>query len=97
MIVCDGVKVECTYAKLVELAIVLMHNLVLLSTLIAVALFAYAGFRMLLAQGSENEYKKAIEMFKKLAIGYMWILAAWLVVYTISSALLNPGFSLLGS
>lgn len=96
MIVCDvGEQDPCGYQDLIELASVLIHNLVLLSTLIAVALFAYAGFKMLMAQGSEAEFTKAVGMLKKLIWGYLWILIAWLVVYTISEALLKPGFSLL--
>jgi hypothetical protein len=105
LIVCDpaggadpvsGSKLpDCDWSALVRLASVLMNDMVIIATFIAVALFAYAGFRMLLAQGSENEFKKAVGMFQKLAWGYLWILIAWIVVYTISNVLLKDGFSIL--
>ena len=95
MIVCDGVDIPCTYDKLVELVKALITDMVILSTFLAVAVFAYAGFKMIMSRGSETEYKAAVKMFGKVLWGYLWILAAWLIVYTISSVLLNPGFSLL--
>lgn len=104
LIVCEGIPgqtaadgtplPECSYESLVLLVQALISDMVIIATFIAVALFAYAGFKMLLSQGSETEYKKAVEMFKKLAWGYVWILIAWLVVYTISKALLKPEFSI---
>ncbi len=99
LIVCDGVKTtelpECDFSSLFVLAKVLINDLVILSTFLAVAVFAYAGFKMLMSRGSETEYKKAVAMFGKVMWGYVWILAAWLVVYTISTALLNADFILL--
>ena len=92
LIVCDT---NCNYTHLLLLAKNLITDLVILSTFIAIALFAYAGFKMLLAQGSEDSFKKAITMFQKLGWGYLWILVAWLVVYTISKALLDADFILL--
>ncbi len=95
LIVCDGVNEPCTYAHLFELARVLISDLVILSTFLAVAVFAYAGFKMLMSRGSEQEYKKAVTMFGKVMWGYVWILAAWLIVYTISTVLLKTDFILL--
>lgn len=98
LIVCDGTKASpCDFEKLIELVKVLINDLVILSTLLAVVVFAYAGFKLLTANGNEGEVKKAIGMLQKVVWGYVWILAAWLVVYTITTALLNPGYSLLGS
>ena len=95
LIVCDGVTEPCEYRHLIELARVLINDLFILSTFLAVAVFAYAGFKMLMSRGSETEYKKAVTMFGKVAWGYVWILAAWLVVYTISKVLLSDAFIIL--
>lgn len=97
LIVCDGVDVPCTFAKLIELVKVLITDLVFISTFIAVAAFAYAGFVLLTSGGNETAKKKATHVFTSVVIGYVWILAAWLIVYTITSVLLNPGYSLLGT
>src|SRR3989344_3972360 len=42
LIVCDGVTTPCTFAKLIELARNLINALVILSTFLATAAFAYA-------------------------------------------------------
>jgi hypothetical protein len=101
LIVCDGVPggslPECNFSYLIELVRVLIHDMVLLSTLLAVGVFAYAGFILLTSGGDTGAMKQAKGMFLKVLIGYMWILAAWLIVYTITSVLLNPGYSLLGA
>lgn len=97
LIVCDGVTVPCTFEKLIELVKVLITDLVYISTFLAVAAFAYAGYILLTSGGNTSERDKAKGIFMKVLIGYLWILAAWLIVYTITSVLLQPGYSLLGS
>jgi hypothetical protein len=107
LIVCDPVPStggdfvgpvrDCDFEALIELVRVLIHDLVLLSTLLAVGVFAYAGIKLLASGGNPGAMKDAKGMFFKVLIGYMWILAAWLIVYTITSVLLHPGYSLLGA
>jgi len=97
LIVCDGTTTPCTFAKLIELAKNLITALVIISTFLATAAFAYAGFLLLTSGGSESGKTKAKEVFKKVLIGYLWILGAWLLVYTITSVLLKDGYSLLGA
>ncbi|OHB10716.1 MAG: hypothetical protein A3G05_00955 [Candidatus Zambryskibacteria bacterium RIFCSPLOWO2_12_FULL_45_14] len=92
LIVCDGVTVPCTFAKLIELLRNLITALVYISTLLAAMAFAYAGFKLLTSGGSESSRKEATDIFVKVLKGYLWILFAWLIVYTISSTLLNPQF-----
>jgi hypothetical protein len=95
LIVCDGPN--CTFNHLVSLVINIINALIIFSTFFATAAFAYAGFLLLTSGGNESAKTRAKDIFKKVLIGYLWILGAWLVVYTISSILLNPGYSLLGS
>ncbi|MBI2673727.1 MAG: hypothetical protein HYX23_00380 [Candidatus Zambryskibacteria bacterium] len=98
LIVCQGTTADpCTFGHLILLAKNLINALVILSTFLATAAFAYAGFILLTSGGSEGQRDKAKDVFKKVLKGYLWILGAWLVVYTITSALLNPGFSILGA
>ena len=96
LIVCAGP--DCSFGSLILLTKNLIHDLVLLSTLMAVAVFCYAGFKLLTSGGSTSEKDKAKEMLIKVVKGYLWILAAWLIVYTITSVLLKPdsGYTLLG-
>lgn len=92
LIVCNGP--DCTFSHLITLSQNVIRALVLLSSFLAVIAFIYAGFLLLTSGGVEGQKTKAKEIFKKVFIGYLWILAAWLIVYTITS-LLAPGFSLL--
>ncbi|MBI1974398.1 MAG: hypothetical protein HYS51_00860 [Candidatus Zambryskibacteria bacterium] len=98
LIVCNGTDADpCTFAKLMELAQHLINWMITLSTFFAVAAFAYAGFLLLTSGGNEATKNKAKDIFTKVLIGYLWILGAWLLVYTISTILLRPGISLLGT
>ena len=98
LIVCgDTIDAPCTFGHLILLAQNLINNLIVISTFLATAAFAYAGFILLTSGGNESAKNKAKEIFTKVLIGYLWILGAWLLVYTITKALLNSGFSILGT
>src|SRR3989344_6458441 len=94
LIICDGVDEPYTYRHLIELVVVLINNLVLISTLLAVMVFIWAGIKLMSSGGNESAMKEAKTMFTKVLIGYLWILAAWLVVYTITNVLLNTGYTI---
>ncbi len=87
---------NCEFGHLVVLAQNLIHNLVVLSTFIVVFVFAYAGFLLISSGGSTSKKEAAKHAFKMVLIGYLWILVAWLLIYTITEALLEDNFNLLG-
>ena len=93
LIVCDGP--DCDFAKLMQLVQNIISALIIISTFLATAAFAYAGFLLLTSGGNESNKTKAKEMLGKVIKGYLWILVAWVLVYTITTVLLKPGFSLL--
>lgn len=96
LIVCDGTKTSpCDWASLIELVELLIQFMVVFSTLLAGAIFAYIGFIFLTSGGNTSARDKAKTMFMKVIKGYLWILFAWLVVYTIANTLLKPGYTLL--
>ena len=98
LIVCGTEELGgCTFEHLILLANNLIHNLILLSTLLAVISFAYAGIILLTSGGNPGAKTQAKAIFKKVLIGYLWILSAWLLVYTITKVLLIDGFSLLNT
>jgi len=86
----------CQFGDLITLVQNLITDLIFLSTIFATAAFAYAGFKLLTSGGNEKAAGEAKEIFMKVGMGYLWILVAWLLVYTITS-LLGDGFSLLGA
>jgi hypothetical protein len=95
LIVCDGVTVPCDFPKLIQLGINLINFLIYLSSALAAVSFCYAGFLLITSAGSEGQTTKAKEIFRKTAIGFAWVLGAWLVINTIVSALVGPGYTLL--
>ncbi|MBI2086731.1 MAG: hypothetical protein HYT69_00970 [Candidatus Zambryskibacteria bacterium] len=97
LIVCDGVTVPCTFEKFMELIKNGITDLVIISTFLAIIVFVWVGFKLMTSGGNEKAWTDAKGMLWKVVLGYLWILAAWLVVYTITSVLLNPGYSLLGA
>ena len=62
----------------------------LISTLVVVALLCYVGFEFLTSRGNVSAWINAKKRLGKVIFGYIWVLAAWLIVYTITSALLDP-------
>src|SRR3989338_39824 len=89
LIFCDGVTVPCTFDKLMELVQNIISALIIISTFLATAAFAYAGFLLLTSGGNESNKTKAKEMIGKVLKGYLWILVAWVFVYTIINVLID--------
>ncbi|MEX0932471.1 MAG: hypothetical protein WDZ61_01065 [Parcubacteria group bacterium] len=85
----------CGYNDLIRLAINLINFMIILSTFLAVAVFAFVGIKLLTSGGNERAKDEGKEMAFKVLKGYLWILGAWLLVYTISSVLLEPGYTAL--
>ena len=82
----------CEFEHLIILAKHLIHDLVILSTFLAMAAFVYAGYILLTSWGNPGAKAKAKNVFTKVLIGYLWILGAWLLVYTIASVLLQDKY-----
>ncbi len=80
----------CGYQDLVQLGKNILDFIVVLSIPIAAIGFSYAGYLYLTA-GIEGEgnLKKAKDIFTKIFIGFVLIISAWLIVYTITSTLLD--------
>ncbi len=95
LIVCDGP--DCDFEDFMTLIHKLINAMVMVSTLIVAGLLAYVGMTLLTSGGNEGARKKGKDIFFKVVIGYLWILGGWLVIYTITSVLLNPGYSFLGN
>lgn len=84
---------ECGFNDLVVLANHFIFDLILISTLIAVVAFIYIGFDLVTSQGNVGKATAAKERAWNVMWGYIWILAAWVVVYTITNTLLEPGYN----
>jgi len=79
----------CQFSHLIVLVQNVISNLIVFSTFLATAAFIYAGFLLLTSGVREENRKKAGDIFRKVLIGYLWILGAWILVYTITSVLID--------
>lgn len=83
---------DCNFTQLIEMFKRIFNYLVLISIPLAAIGFAYAGW-IYITSGGEGGVRRAHDIFQKIATGFILILAAWLIVYTLSSALLKSNFT----
>lgn len=94
LVPCSGVgEDKCGYDDFILLINDLINWLIIVATGIATLLFVYAGVLYLTAGGSEGQVKKANSIFTKVAIGFLLILTAYLIVNAIVSVLVTDEFS----
>lgn len=74
---------ECQACHVVELGQKIINFLVAVAAVIAVVVFAYAGWLMLTAAGDMTKISSARGMFWNVLIGLVIVLAGWLIVDTV--------------
>jgi hypothetical protein len=82
---------NCGYADLFKLVNNVIDYLIMISIPLAAGVFAWAGFKYM-STGVVDQKKAATEMIQKVFIGFVFILAAWIIVNTITNTLLKPEF-----
>ncbi len=82
---------ECTFDDLVTLVTNVINYLILVSAPIAAIMFTYAGMLYLTAAGDTGKISKAHGIFWTVFIGFLIVLAAWLIVKSIS-VLVTPDY-----
>ncbi len=80
---------KCGFPQLMLLVSSVLKFLTLVSIPLATIAFAYAGWLLLTANGSTSKMEDAKGIFVKVLIGFVFVLAAWLIVRTITDALLD--------
>jgi hypothetical protein len=87
----------CGWPELIKLVSKVINFLVFdLSLPIAAIVFAYAGFRIMTRGDNPGNRAKAIGMFKKVGLGLVIAMTAWLIIHTILATLnVKTGYSLL--
>ncbi|HEY4496320.1 MAG TPA: pilin [Candidatus Paceibacterota bacterium] len=92
LIPCDGYTVKCDFDKLIVLANNIISMAIYLAILVAVAMFAFAGWLYLTSAGDTGKMKQAHTIFTNAAMGFVFVLTAWLIVTLILSALASKAF-----
>jgi hypothetical protein len=81
---------DCGWCELLRLANNLINYAIVLATLVATLLFVYAGILYATSPGNTGNIQKAHRIFIDVLIGFIIILAAYLIVGVIMSTLLAP-------
>lgn len=79
---------DCGFPHLMELAKNIMDFLITVSIPLSAIVFAYAGFLFMTAAGNEGQVSRAKEIFTKVLIGFVFVLCAWIIVWSITNVLL---------
>ena len=90
-----GNQPECDFNYLLIMTKNIITFLFYFSTAIAAAAFAVAGFKYVTAQGNTGQITQAHSIFKNVVVGLIIALSGWLLINTILSALVEPGYTLL--
>jgi len=80
----------CDFSQLVHLGGHILSALIYFSVPLAAIAFAVAGFKYM--SGNESQMKQARSIFKDVVIGFVIVLAAWLIVSTVTNALFSKDF-----
>lgn len=79
-VTCSGL--DCQFCHLVSTGQNVLNWLVLILTVVAGLLFAYAGLTLVTSGGNRSAQEKARNIFNNVIIGYLIVLAGWLLVDT---------------
>ena len=93
MVVCQGPPAgECGYNDFINEVKLLLNFAFIISVPITLIFVTWTGIQILLSQGNEGKIKEAKERAMKVLIGFIFILTAWLIVYTIVHYFLQPKY-----
>ena len=84
---CDGVYVDCNFNAFIGMINGARDWVIGIAGVIATVTFAIAGVRILTNPDNPGERSKAIEMFKKSIYGMIFLLCAWVIIYTVVNSL----------
>lgn len=91
-----ALKEACQFKHIIILINNLISDAVLLSTFVVIGVFMYHGIKLITSQGNPGAMTDAKKGIMNVVKGYVVILAAWIVVYSIMNVLVGPAYSLLG-
>lgn len=92
LVPCDGVVVPCDFNALMKLLNRAMNFILYMSIPLAAISISYAGYLYISAAGDTGKIETAHKMFGKIIWGFVFVLAGWLIVYSIMSMLLGADF-----
>ncbi|MEK7208010.1 MAG: hypothetical protein AAB699_00500 [Patescibacteria group bacterium] len=80
----------CDFNDIIVLGARLITGWIVIGVTIATMGFAYAGYLYMTAMGSEEKIKHAHSIFYKVALGFVFMLSAWLIAKVLEQTFLTP-------
>ena len=85
-------QAECGLSDLIAMANSIVAYLLYIGVFVGVVMISYAGFTLVTSQGNEGAMEQAKSRVWNVAVGFIIILLAWLIVSTILTVLTGGGF-----
>lgn len=80
---------ECGFDDIIKMAKSLITGWILAGVTFATIGFSYAGYLYITAMGSSEKISHAHSIFTKTALGFIFMLSAWLIAYTMENTFLS--------
>jgi hypothetical protein len=90
LVTCTGP--DCNLCTLVEMINAIVAWLFGFLTLAAVAILVFAGFKLIFSAGDTSARSDAVKMLTNVVVGFVIVLAAWLIVDTMMKGLMDPNY-----
>jgi len=90
IVTCNGV--DCTVCDIAIVAQNVLNTAIFVLVALSAVLFAYAGWKMLTAQGNTESYSQGKSIFGNVVLGLVIILAGWIVIDTLMKTMTNSSF-----
>jgi hypothetical protein len=84
LVPCSG-PIECDYDALIQGVNNVINFLIMFAGIVAVLMFVWAGVKLLLSGGNITAKEEAKKIIWNTVIGFIFVLAAWLIVHLILS------------
>ncbi len=95
MVTCSGI--ECNFCYLADMTNKVINWLFGFMAVVATVLFAVAGINLVTSGGNQEAMRKAKARLTYVVIGFLLMLASWLIVDTILKGLTGEGLEIWGS
>ena len=90
IVTCNGV--DCNVCYIATVAQNVLNTAIFIMVFLSAVLFAWAGWKMLTAQGDTESYTAGKRIFGNVVLGLIIILAGWIVIDTLMKTMTNSPF-----
>lgn len=90
IVTCTGVN--CSVCDIATTAQNVLNTAIFIMVFLSAVLFAWAGWKMLTAQGNTESYSQGKAIFGNVVLGLVIILAGWIVIDTLMKTMTNGSF-----